>query len=95
MKEKTYFTRKNLVVIALSFFCAVVVLFTGLCIEGSHSITNKNNPSLWGIKLRLEHEIKVEDSLGKTMIIAKDGVIPLINKLKIIPGVIDIERSIG
>jgi hypothetical protein len=31
----------------------------------------------------LEHEIKVEDSLGKTMIIAKDGVIPLINKLKI------------
>ena len=44
MKEKTYFTRKNLVVIALSFFCAVVVLFTGLCIEGSHSITNKNNP---------------------------------------------------
>ena len=44
MKEKTYFTRRNLVVIALSFFCAVVVLFTGLCIEGSHSITNKNNP---------------------------------------------------
>jgi len=46
-------------------------------------IQNKNNPSLWGIKLRLENEIKIEDSSGKQLIVQKDGVIPLINKLTI------------
>lgn len=46
-------------------------------------VANKNNPSLWGIKLGLENDIEVKDSVGKVKIIAKDGVIPLIADLKI------------
>ena len=46
-------------------------------------ITNKNNPSLWGIKLNLKEDVKVIDSMNKEKVIPKDGVIPIINNLTI------------
>ncbi len=46
-------------------------------------IVNKNNPSLWGIKLNLNEDVKIIDSVGKEKIIPKDGVIPIINNLTI------------
>lgn len=44
MMNKPYFTRKNLIFISLAIFYSFLLLFTGLCIEGSHSFANKNNP---------------------------------------------------
>ena len=46
-------------------------------------VSNKNNPSLWGIKLALDTDVEIKDSAGKTKIVAKDGVIPIIRNLKI------------
>ena len=46
-------------------------------------IQNKNNPSLWGIKLNLDKEVYVKDSQGTEKTIASNGVIPIVNKLKI------------
>jgi len=46
-------------------------------------VVNKNNPNLWGIKLALENDILVKDKTGKEKVITKDGVIPIINELKI------------
>ena len=46
-------------------------------------IQNKNNPSLWGIKLNLDNDVLIKDCEGKEKIILKNGVIPIINKLKI------------
>ena len=46
-------------------------------------VSNKNNPSLWGIKLALNTDVEIKDSAGKTKIVAKDGVIPIIRNLKI------------
>ena len=46
-------------------------------------ITNKQNPSLWGIKLNLDREIKVKDKTGLVKTITKDGIIPIINGLTI------------
>ncbi|MBE6143044.1 MAG: hypothetical protein E7177_03555 [Erysipelotrichaceae bacterium] len=40
---KPFFTRKNLIVIALSFFYALVIVFTGVCIDGNHAIISKKN----------------------------------------------------
>ena len=40
---KPYFTRKNLIVIALSFFYALSVIFTGFCIDADHLLINKRN----------------------------------------------------
>ena len=40
---KPYFTRKNLIAISLSFFYALVVVFTGVCIDGAHVIISKKN----------------------------------------------------
>ena len=40
---KPYFTRKNLMVIALSFFYALAVIFTGLCIDADHALISKKN----------------------------------------------------
>ena len=40
---KPYFTRKNLIVIALAFFYCLIVVFTGLCIDGAHDIMSKKN----------------------------------------------------
>lgn len=45
---------------------------------------NKNNPSIWGIKLRLEHDIEVMDKSGLVKKITKEsGVIPIVANLKI------------
>lgn len=44
MKTRPYFTRKNLIVIALAFFYGFIMLFTGLCIESTHNIVNAKNP---------------------------------------------------
>ncbi len=44
MKAKPYFTRKNLIVIALAFFYGFIMIFTGLCIDGNHSLVSKKNP---------------------------------------------------
>ena len=46
-------------------------------------VVNKNNPSLWGIALRLENEVFIKDKNGNEKTIAKDGVIPIVNGLKI------------
>lgn len=46
-------------------------------------VVNKNNPGLWGIKLKLENEIFVKDKNGQEKVIAKDGVIPIVSGLKI------------
>ena len=42
--SKPYLTRKNLIALSLSIFYAILLAFTGLCLEGSHSIAHKNNP---------------------------------------------------
>lgn len=44
MKAKPYFTRKNLIVIALAFFYGFIMIFTGLCIDGNHDLISKKNP---------------------------------------------------
>ena len=46
-------------------------------------ITNKNNPSLWGIKLSLGEDVEIEDGVGNIRAVAKDGVIPIVKNLKI------------
>lgn len=46
-------------------------------------IQNKNNPSLWGIKLNFDNDILIKDQEGKEKVISKNGVIPIINRLKI------------
>ena len=40
---KPYFTRKNLIFIALTFFYALLVVFTGACIDGAHAIFSRKN----------------------------------------------------
>lgn len=42
--SKPYYTRKNLITISLAFFYSFILIFTGLCLEGSHSLANKKNP---------------------------------------------------
>ena len=46
-------------------------------------IINKTNPSLWGIKLNLDNDVLIKDVQGKERVVAKDGVIPIVNHLKI------------
>lgn len=46
-------------------------------------VVNKNNPSLWGIKLALENDIEIKDCEGNEKVVAKDGVIPIVRNLKI------------
>lgn len=46
-------------------------------------VVNKNNPSLWGIKLALDEDVLVKDANGKEKTIPKDGVIPIVDHLKI------------
>lgn len=43
MKRNYYFTRKNLIVLAIVLLYSVVVLFTGISIEGTHSIISSRN----------------------------------------------------
>ena len=45
MKNKAaFFTRKNFIAIALAFFYAIIIVFTGLCIDAKHSFVSKKNP---------------------------------------------------
>ena len=46
-------------------------------------IVNKNNPSLWGIKFKLENDIQVKDKDENVKEIDKNGVVPIVNNLKI------------
>ena len=46
-------------------------------------IVNKNNPSLWGIQLRVNNDVLIKDKDGKERVVKQDGVIPIINGLKI------------
>ena len=39
-----YFTRKNLIVLSLAFFYSFLLLFVGLCLDGSHLLIGKKNP---------------------------------------------------
>lgn len=41
---KALFTRKNLLVISLTIFYSIILLFTGICIEGGHTMVSKKNP---------------------------------------------------
>lgn len=42
--KKPYFTRKNLIVLSLAFFFSFLLLFVGLCLDGSHLLIGKKNP---------------------------------------------------
>ena len=46
-------------------------------------ITNKNNPGLWGIELKMNNDVLIKDKNGKEMTISSNGVIPIISGLKI------------
>lgn len=46
-------------------------------------IVNKNNPSLWGIKLKNNEDIEIVDSHGNKKIVGPNGVIPIIKNLTI------------
>lgn len=46
-------------------------------------VVNKNNPSLWGIKIRLPNDVLIKDKNCNEKTIDKDGVIPILNGLKI------------
>lgn len=43
MKRNYYFTRKNLIVLSIVMLYAVFLLFTGMCIEGSHKVISQRN----------------------------------------------------
>ncbi len=42
--NKPYLTRKNLICLSLSIFYSIILVFTGLCLDGNHNLMNKNNP---------------------------------------------------
>ncbi len=42
--KKPYFTRKNLIVLSLAYFYSFLLLFVGLCLDGSHLLIGKKNP---------------------------------------------------
>ncbi|MCR5456944.1 MAG: hypothetical protein K6F14_02585 [Clostridiales bacterium] len=46
-------------------------------------IQNKNKPNIWGIQLKLDNDVLIKDSLNNEKSIDKDGVIPIVNNLKI------------
>lgn len=46
-------------------------------------VANKKNPSLWGIKLALDHNVEIKDSEGNVKTVDANGVIPIVKNLKI------------
>lgn len=53
--KRPYFTRKNLITIALALFYSFVLLFVGACLEGTHSLFGKKNPiAMIATKLNFE-----------------------------------------
>ena len=45
-------------------------------------VRNKNNPSLWGIKLNVPTDVQIKDEQGTIKDLKGDGVIPIVNNLK-------------
>ena len=41
--KKPFYTRKNLIALAICMFYAIVVFYTGICIEAGHSLVSKRN----------------------------------------------------
>jgi len=41
--KRPYFTRKNLIVLALAIFYGILVFFSGICIDAGHSLVSKRN----------------------------------------------------
>jgi len=46
-------------------------------------IQNKNNPKIWGLKLKLDNDVFIKDKDNDEKTISKDGVIPILSNLKI------------
>ena len=46
-------------------------------------VVNKNNPSLWGIKMALLESVEVKDAEGAVKEVAGNGVVPIVKNLKI------------
>ena len=46
-------------------------------------VANKNNPSIWGVRLALDGDVEIKDTAGRCKTVAGDGVIPIIRNLKI------------
>ena len=42
--KKPYYTRKDLIAISLSLFYSFVLIFVGMCLEGTYSFVSKKNP---------------------------------------------------
>ena len=42
--KKPYYTRKDLIVISLAVFYAFVLIFVGMCLEGTYSFVSSKNP---------------------------------------------------
>ena len=42
--KKPYYTRKDLIAISLAVFYSFVLIFVGICLEGSYSFVSKKNP---------------------------------------------------
>ena len=38
---KPYFTRKNLILIALAFFYSIMLVITGVCLDGAYNLVKK------------------------------------------------------
>ena len=46
-------------------------------------IKSKKDPAKWGIKLSLDNDVEIKDSIGTVKVVAKDSVIPIVKDLKI------------
>ena len=46
-------------------------------------VSNKNNPSLWGIKLAMQNDVVIKDVQDNEKTVSANGVIPIIKNLKI------------
>ena len=46
-------------------------------------VSNKKNPSVWGIKIALDNDVCIKDAFGIEKTMAKDGVLPIVHGLKI------------
>jgi hypothetical protein len=61
----------------LLFFAASIKIQIGAV------ITNKKNPSLWGLRVKVGGDILIKDANGNEKTIASGGVIPIVKGLKI------------
>ena len=41
---KTYYTRKNLIKLALAMFYSFIIIFTGICLDANYALVSKKNP---------------------------------------------------